>query len=350
MYRRRHRPRRDIVFGLDSFLDVVANVIGVVIRLILVAWVGARSYQSLTALSQTDPPPPGLPAESDDPLKGEVASSEHELQRLQARLLEQLRQVQQARSASEKVAQRLALVARRRQELGALPHAGSEEQEQTAAGRQRSLEELKQRRAALEKEMAALEKAAPARRLLRYHTPVSRPVHSDELHFECRAGRVAFIDVAAFQAEIRQQMREKSQLLRRQWQVEDVTAPMGAFRLRYVIERERGLMDSLAAGGTPDPDANFRYGVAGWFVEPIAPQRGETAEAALARGSEFRQIADTLDPDLAVVTFWVYEDSFALYRRLRDHLAERGIEVAGRPLPLGHPIASTRHGTASRGQ
>ena len=44
MYRRR-RPTREIAFSFDSFLDVVANVVGIILRLILVAWVGARSYQ-----------------------------------------------------------------------------------------------------------------------------------------------------------------------------------------------------------------------------------------------------------------------------------------------------------------
>ena len=34
-------------FSFDSFLDVVANVVGIIIRLILVVWVGARSYDSL---------------------------------------------------------------------------------------------------------------------------------------------------------------------------------------------------------------------------------------------------------------------------------------------------------------
>src|SRR4051812_11631321 len=47
---RRRRPQRRIEFSFDSFLDVVANVVGIILRLILVAWVGARSYKG--------PPPP----------------------------------------------------------------------------------------------------------------------------------------------------------------------------------------------------------------------------------------------------------------------------------------------------
>ena len=42
--RRRRRPDKEIHFSFDSFLDVVANVVGIIIKLILVAWVGARTY------------------------------------------------------------------------------------------------------------------------------------------------------------------------------------------------------------------------------------------------------------------------------------------------------------------
>ena len=49
MYRRRRASREKIVFSFDSFLDVVANVNGIIIRLILVAWVGARAYHGTLA-------------------------------------------------------------------------------------------------------------------------------------------------------------------------------------------------------------------------------------------------------------------------------------------------------------
>jgi hypothetical protein len=47
---------------------------------------------------------------------------------------------------------------------------------------------------------------------------------------------------------------------------------------------------------------------------------------------------------------WVYPDSFLLYRQLRDFMHEHDIVVAGRPLLNGMPIASSRRGSASRGQ
>jgi hypothetical protein len=100
----------------------------------------------------------------------------------------------------------------------------------------------------------------------------------------------------------------------------------------------------------PDPNAGFRYGVSEWHLEPVDPLRGETVEAALADGSQFRKAVDSLDPQATAVTFWVYPDSFEVYRRVRDYLYDHDIMVAGRPLPEGIPIASSRRGTVSRGQ
>jgi hypothetical protein len=85
-------------------------------------------------------------------------------------------------------------------------------------------------------------------------------------------------------------------------------------------------------------------------VEPVQAERGEPAEAALKEGSAFRRVADALAPDETAVTFWVYPDSFALYRALRDHLHGRDFVVAGRPLADDMPIGASRRGTVSRGQ
>src|SRR5438309_5941013 len=91
---RRRRPRREIAFSFDSFLDVVANVVGIILRLILVAWVGARSYKALVP-----PPPPPTYAEEaealpgpEDPLAPELERQRRELGLMQAQLLEQMKQ------------------------------------------------------------------------------------------------------------------------------------------------------------------------------------------------------------------------------------------------------------------
>jgi hypothetical protein len=353
---RRRRRVREIPFSFDSFLDIVANVVGIIIRLILVVWVGARSYTSLR--TAVPPPPPAakvspLIAAADDPLQAELNRHARELAQAQERLLAELRRWQQIQEDETQTRSQLTALGARWQKLKedrtVLEQAA---QARAAAARSVALSsaELRQRTQKLAQEIRALEQLPSLKKTLHYRTPVSRPVDSEELLFECRKKRVTFIDIAGLLREIRNGIEEKGKLLHTQWQVNDVAGPIGAFRLRYTLERERGLLDAVSGQTVPESGGSFRYGLSDWQVEPMLPVSGETAEAALVEGSEFRQIIDGLDPQQTVVTFWVYPDSFELYRRLRDFLYERDVVVAGRPLPEGIPIASSRRGSVSRGQ
>src|SRR5262249_59959456 len=119
MYRRRRRTR-EIPFSFDSFLDIVANVVGIIIRLILVVWVGARSYSSVQAISKGETRSVEKSPEIDspaDPLQDELAHDRRELAAAQARLLAQLRQLGEVRQQRELLTQQLAALTGRRQQL-----------------------------------------------------------------------------------------------------------------------------------------------------------------------------------------------------------------------------------------
>jgi hypothetical protein len=344
---RRHRPARDIPFTFDSFLDLVANVVGVIIRLILVVWVGARSYHAVKDLP-TPPPSPtpevvtlGAPPA---PPRDQLDRQHAELTAAQARLLEEIRRLQQTQAEGGRTTAELQALAARRQQL---------EQEQAAlAGRLAegtqaagaaalSAAELRQRFERLTEELRGLEKLPSAKRVLRYRTPVSQEVRADELMFECRRGRVTFVPLQALTAEVERDIRDNKdpfrEQLRRGVPVERSVGPVGPFRMRYLLERQTSILSDHAELTSAE-------------LEPAVLERGEALARALAAGSDFRHIVDVLDPQYATVTFWVYPDSFPLYRALRDYLSDRGIEVAGRPLPEGEPIGFSKRGTRSRGQ
>jgi hypothetical protein len=354
---RRRRRSREIPFSFDSFLDVVANVVGIIIRLILVVWVGARSYGSLQDLAAPPEEPPAAVVADDadaplepDPLTGELAAERRQLAEAEAALRAELAKLDLAREKVRLTDRELEQLAERRAVVtaeGATIERGSAEAKQAVQATALSGDELRERLRRLTEEIKAVQaQSSAAKKVLRYRTPVSKPVEAEELQFECRMGRVTFIDVGALVDEIKRGMRAKGEELRSSWEVSDVVGPIGPFQLRYTLERER---DSFP-GATPDAVGSYRYGLSAWYVEPVTEVRGETLEQALKPGSEFRQIADGLDPQYAAVTFWVYPDSFPLYRWLRDYLYDRDLVVAGRPLPSGAKIASTRHGTVSRGQ
>jgi hypothetical protein len=356
MIRRRRRSVRETPFSLDSFLDLVTNVVGIIIRLILVAWVGARAYNTLPQLLKEKIPAAAEIAAGGtirDPLEAELERQRQELAEAEARVLNQLRQLDLVNQARQKTEKELGDLAADGQEL----ERGKSDLLQAKANKDQAknkmtftLAELETRRERLNQEMKDLEKLPPLKKTLRYRTPVSQTVHASESHFECRDGRVTFVDLDTMLQQIKACLRDKEKQLQTQWQVPDVTEPIGPFQMRYVIARGRSNLDAAFENATPAAFSSFSYGLSEWHVEPIDRTRGETAQAALAEGSEFRHIIDGLAVEKAAVTFWVYADSFPLYRKLRDYAVERGLTVAGRPLPDGELISGSPQGKKSRGQ
>ncbi len=337
MFRRR-RKSREIEFSFDSFLDVVANVVGIILRLILIAWVGARSYKVVVPT-----PTPELTQEEiaeipdpQDPLAPELERQRRELAETQAKLLEQLKEWQKTQQDSTLTAEELSRLTGRMSEIESNRKAFEEITQKEAEYLRRaalSSEEIRERSKRAIEEIEALRKAPPSKKSLRYRTPVSHELQTEELLFECRGGRISFIDYGKFKSEIDAVIRDGDKL-RDSDRYTGVTEPAGAFRLRYTLEVE----------GYPR-----QIGIS-WEVEPMAVARGETLEQALAPDSEFRRITESVEPKITAITICVYPDSFPLYRKLRDYLFERDLVVAGRPLPEGVPIAADRRGTHSRGQ
>ena len=354
MIRRRRRPNRDVAFGLDSFLDIIANVIGIIIRMILVVWVGARSYQALQLPPEPIPEAvPPLTKPVSHPLQQEIVEHRKNLQVAKDKLVRHMQNLESVRKQSTKEELEIASLRDKakeiRMEIGSISSLTKQQVDrQQILGTKMS--DIRQRSQTLLDDIRKLDKLPTAKGKIYYRTPLSRPVNSEELFFECQNGKVTFLDMDAFLDEILGRLKEHGNTLKTRWQVDARTGPIGAFRVHYVVARKKTLFDRAVGVGGPAQDGGFSYGLRKLEVEPILPNRGETVQQALHPQSEFRQIVDFVDPRQAVVTFWVYPDSFGLYRQLRDYMYQRGVEVAGRPLPRGVLIEASQSGTASLGQ
>ncbi len=175
-------------------------------------------------------------------------------------------------------------------------------------------------------------------------SPVARPTSSDEFHFELRRGRISYIDLerllelAKSDAQVRIRMSDRSGLITSQ------VGPVRSFSLAYVLGRANAGIDELIER------QSIRFDLKGWELVPESEQRGETYEATRNPISEYSRAVNRLTPGRSVVTFWVYPDSFPLYRRLREELVSRGFSVAGRPLPEGMTIRGSPMGSMSAAQ
>ncbi len=175
-------------------------------------------------------------------------------------------------------------------------------------------------------------------------SPVARPTASDEYHFELHRNRVCYInldrllDLAKADAQVRIRMSDRSGLIQSQ------VGPIGAFSLSYVLGRANSGIEELIQR------QSIRFDLKGWEIIPEAQNRGETFQATRNPVSEYARAVNRLSPGRAVITFWVYPDSFDIYRRLRAELVARNFSVAGRPLPEGMTIRGSPMGSVSAAQ
>ena len=188
---RRRRRSREIPFSFDSFLDVVANVVGIIIRLILVVWVGARSYGSLHQTA-APPEPPAAVAEDDaeapietDPLEPQLAAERKQLAEAEAALREEVgpprpdpRKGQADRPRAG--ATRRAPGGPGRRKRAKIEH-GSEEAKKAVQATALTGAELREPAPARRGDQGGAGPAGRRRRWSDYRTPVSKPVEAEEL-------------------------------------------------------------------------------------------------------------------------------------------------------------------------
>ncbi len=331
MMRRRLKQTKEA--GQDSFLDIVTNIVGILIILVMV--IGAR-VQHLS-LKSPDRPPPEISS-----LAAEAARLEEAVVVAESDLLELDDQAAQLTlTVADAGAARMHLataVSAARHDV-AEQRAAVDEQQAAAAEAESRREKLK---AEIEKCSLEAEGVAHApqetERLLAYPTPIGRTVTGDEIHFRLAAGRIAYIPLTElFEAAKGRTQRNSSSLAAMQSRVETV-GPVQDFSLDYVVE----VQINRAAGQVMVRSRE-------WVARPARRDVGETLEHALARQSRFRAVLSGVRPD-TTVTLWCYPDSFAEYRAIREELHRLDIPAACRPLPEGAPIGGSTEGSKSVAQ
>lgn len=349
-----------IEFGSDSFLDIIANIVGILIILIVVAGVRVShapppavqaaavkqdaptaAADSMTAPEQSSIAPDqtgssvSLLRAQVEALSAEVAallaeehSGERELERLREAELRLNQQRQRAAETLEPALRNAAAAAR-------------EVESQRAADQAE--------RAALAAQLAELEslaeKPAPVIEIRHELTPVSRTVDGPELHFRLADNRVARLPIEELKELLKRQIDRDRQWLMKVSRHVGSVGPVRGFSLEYLVERQPlSALDELRYGR-----GLVMVGVTRWRLKPEADLPAETAEVALRPGSAFDLALKTAEPG-TTVTLWVYPDSFALFRQLQTRAHKSGYEVAARPLPFGVFISGSPEGTKSAAQ
>lgn len=197
----------------------------------------------------------------------------------------------------------------------------------------------------LEEEIVAATRAPrPKAQALRDKGAVAKPIEGKEHHFEIRGDRVSYLDIEKLTDMIKTEVRLQLRRNLRGQPFDGVVGPVGEFSMKY--EMGPAMAESVA----DLLDRQVTYQLRSWEILPEHPNRGETYERTREPISSFSRAVGRLNPARATITFWIYPDGFALYRRLRDDLHARGFLVAARPLPEGMAIRGSPVGSLSAGQ
>ena len=330
----RQRVSRSDAGSQDSFLDIVTNIVGILIILVMV--IGARVQGiSIKPKKVTSPNLEKLMMEVVR-LEDAIVASESELVDLDEQSGQLAGTVADAGNARIHLATAVSAARWEVEDQKQKVDKDKTERVERANQQQRIKDEIAQ--CNLEAEGIA---HAPqsTKELLAYPTPVGRTVTGDELHFRLAAGRISYIPLTELfdQAKARTQRKSGSSLASMESRIETV-GPVLDYALDYVIE----VQINRSAGQVYVRSRE-------WVVKPSRYDIGETLDDALARQSRFRSVLSGVTP-ATTVTLWCYPDSFEEYRAIREELHRLGVSAACRPLPEGAPIGGSAEGSKSVAQ
>jgi hypothetical protein len=334
--------------GQDSFLDVVANLVGIFLILIII--VGSQAKTAVDAAREAQAAPGSANA---------ISANAHD-----AELREKLKQaesdarttVRDLESLQEKLTANQFELAYRRKELEqstlqielAKKQLEAEQSrlsqtERDSVSAQVELKTLQDKQKDLESEIARLLNAPTNVEVVEnLPSPKVQKASVDEVHFQLKNGRLLYIPMMEIQKDAVKDIERAAH------SYEETTRSMGplhGFRIHYRIYTDgKEVVDSNGARGV------MTRRELDMQLEPVDELMGEpVAEALQANSDLFRRLRDH-PSTTATVTLWVYPDSFGHFRKLRDALYKQGYLVAARPMPEGEPIGCSTKGNRSIGQ
>jgi len=335
----RRRPQSDVEApGQDSFLDVVCNLVGILI--VLVMLIAAQAKRSMIAADNAEPTATtAVSASTAEAAAAEQAAAavETSIRELQARIQRENLEGALRQQERDRV-QLLVTVAEQRlnehrNELSAADQARYDLESQLAASR-RELDLLKTASLSSERK--------PPQVLEHLPTPMARTVFGREIHFRLLGGRLAYVPWEEMIERMKADAPNHLQKLRDAPRAEMSLPPVNGFGARYILRRADTQIETKVGTATRGGIELEKI----YFVD-AEDTLGQPVQQALLGGSEFQSRLSAFKPQQTTVTIWVYPDSFAAYRQLKADLFQRGYLTAARPLPFNHPIGGSPDGTRS---
>jgi hypothetical protein len=336
----RRRSRSDLTPGEDSFLDVVANLVGILIILVMVLGVRAREAylevvpQELVA---------DVPSESEvAAVRAAAHSLERDVHTIAARIQRHDFEIAYRQKERDKILVLLTAIERQVEEEKQVLSSQQQEQLQRRA----ESEQLRRDITQAEQARSAAESATDTASVIEHlPTPMAKTVFGQELHFRLLNGRLTYLPWDDLVQKLKDEAGQKLWKLKDANLVHEEAGPVSGFRIRYALRRVEHTMPSKLG-----PVSQRRIELDHFQLVPITDDLGEPIDQIWKDHSQFRNILAAHPPKQATITVWVYPDGFEQFRQLKTELYQRGYLTAARPMPAGRLIGGSPHGTRSASQ
>jgi hypothetical protein len=337
--RRRNTASQIEAPGQDSFLDVVCNLVGILI--VLVMLVAAQAKRSMVAAAKSDT----ATAASEQ----SAAAAEAQAAESTAAALESSIQELQAKIEHEKLA--AAIHDEERQKYQLLVTVAEQrlgEYRNQLSADERARYDLEQELAKSKNELASLKTTTVSYTKPKPHvlehlpTPMARTVFGDELHLRLLNHRLAYVPFDEMKDRLMADARNQVHKLKDTPRAEFSLPEIAGFGARYILKRTDSEIETRSGTARQQGvELDLIY-----FVD-VEPNLGQPIAQALSPVSEFRSLIAARKPQSTTVTIWVYPDSFDDFRMLKAELFRLGFLTAARPMPMGAPIAGGPSGHRS---
>lgn len=328
--------------GEDSFMDTIANLVGVLIILVAIVSLHAEKI----VVPRSDPA-------THQEARAELTAALESVTRTANAIELDSQRLEQDLAAEQRLTASLA--EERRQKMIWLELARRQIAEQKAAldeqARQRLevvAEEtrLQQELTELQRERRARAAAAPQEvELVHYPTPIAKTVFSDEVHFRLEHGRLAYVPLNELLEQMKAEWKYKAEKLGQDPSTVELIGPIENFRMEYELVAE-----SPDPNLPLDPNRGMIVRFNKFLITPMGPNPGEPLAQALAPDSQFRQRLQRLPPGKTTISIWVYPESYDELLTLRGWLREQGYQTACWPLETGRPITGGPNGLRTTAQ
>ncbi|MDR2762437.1 MAG: hypothetical protein LBB88_07555 [Planctomycetaceae bacterium] len=369
----------DMMEGQDSFLDIVSNIVGILIILVMIAGVRAQHTDVNPIVPITDElagTSSTMSNKSNDKLNDETNAKstettkyadEKQIHTLEEKLDEYKRKEQNAQNirqtmtdiqiTSEQIVEQIQLQENERNKLLDLIvdlrteieiHAEEKgEETKNQIELQRQINEINAKLEQIERTKQWIESERPqAIKLENKPTPISKTVEESEAHFRIKNGKIVYVPIVELNESFKQEFTSSRKKFNNLFANKTTTGrvgPISDFVMDYLVVRygassgggeigQRLVLDS-AVYTTKKENAGTHY-----------------KDAITQPNSDFLRLVQLLRQDIYTITFWVYPDSFEAYSEVKQFLHSKGYKVAARPLNPNDEIRASSRGTKSSAQ